>query len=329
MKITKITINNFKSINNLELDVKAYDNSYTTIMLGINEVGKSNILKAISLFSPSGDYLYHETHNQKDDDNKDVSICFDLSFEESDKYHGAALGDQSYLSNNDFKIKNIKKNVFLKSQAKNFAVSYTFDVELKGNFFYANLGNGKIELKKANSPEGTLEPMTLEKFRELCTPNIIRYIKNNEPSVSFWEPSPAYLISADIDLHAFSGNPDANIPLKNIFALAGFDTVEKIRGQITTITTPHIKSKLESKLSDAITSYINGIWQHKIEFVADIEGGRFSISVKDAGKENKHDRHPMNARSDGFRQFILLILSLSVEAKKLNLKNRLILIDEP
>lgn len=37
----------------------------------------------------------------------------------------------------------------------------------------------------------------------------------------------------------------------------------------------------------------------------------------------------MNSRSDGFKQFISFILSLSIETKKYDNKNRLILIDEP
>ena len=37
----------------------------------------------------------------------------------------------------------------------------------------------------------------------------------------------------------------------------------------------------------------------------------------------------MNSRSDGFKQFISFILSLSIETKKYDNNNRLILIDEP
>src|SRR5687767_9584930 len=48
MRLTSISIKNFKSIKSLELYFS--DNLYC--LIGKNEIGKSNILQAISLFSP-------------------------------------------------------------------------------------------------------------------------------------------------------------------------------------------------------------------------------------------------------------------------------------
>lgn len=39
MKITKIKIENFKSIKDIEFNLKKYGNSYTTMLVGINESG--------------------------------------------------------------------------------------------------------------------------------------------------------------------------------------------------------------------------------------------------------------------------------------------------
>ncbi|PIQ80087.1 MAG: hypothetical protein COV79_02340, partial [Parcubacteria group bacterium CG11_big_fil_rev_8_21_14_0_20_41_14] len=44
MEITKIKIENFKSIKEIEFDLKKYGNSHTTMLVGINESGKSNVL---------------------------------------------------------------------------------------------------------------------------------------------------------------------------------------------------------------------------------------------------------------------------------------------
>ena len=50
MIIKKAIINNFKSIEHIELDFDKISNSYTKIFVGINESGKSNILEALSYF---------------------------------------------------------------------------------------------------------------------------------------------------------------------------------------------------------------------------------------------------------------------------------------
>ena len=55
MEITKIEIENFKSIKKIEFDLKKYGSSYTTMLVGINESGKSNILEAMSYLNTPED----------------------------------------------------------------------------------------------------------------------------------------------------------------------------------------------------------------------------------------------------------------------------------
>jgi predicted ATP-dependent endonuclease of OLD family len=50
MKLEKITIENYKSIDKIEFIISEINNSFTYSLLGINESGKSSFLKAISLF---------------------------------------------------------------------------------------------------------------------------------------------------------------------------------------------------------------------------------------------------------------------------------------
>lgn len=52
MKLTSIEIENFKSIKKRTIDVEKHGGSYTTMFLGINESGKSNLLQAISFLMP-------------------------------------------------------------------------------------------------------------------------------------------------------------------------------------------------------------------------------------------------------------------------------------
>ena len=71
MKLTKIKIENFKSIQEIEFEIKKFGTSYTTMLLGVNESGKSNILEAMSFFeTPEDSFDYDEYQNQKDEKKK-------------------------------------------------------------------------------------------------------------------------------------------------------------------------------------------------------------------------------------------------------------------
>lgn len=48
MKLKNIKIADYKSISEIEIPISKRNNSYTTVLLGKNETGKSNILDAMS-----------------------------------------------------------------------------------------------------------------------------------------------------------------------------------------------------------------------------------------------------------------------------------------
>jgi len=342
MKITKITIENFKSIKKIEFDIKKFGDSYTTMLLGINESGKSNILQAMSfLDTPKEEFNYNTIHNQKDEKNDPVDLWFGLDFHNKDTYTKKIK--KKILNGNflNFEISSIVKNVYLQKDEKQFSESFDFEViKLTNNLFIKKIskngtaeeqagGKESFEISKKNDDEESFKKLTEELFKEFFKDDIAEIIKNYEPNVSFWKPSDEYLIS-DIDLNEFKDDIKSNTPLKHIFALSGFTTEESVKEKIEEISNMHLRSKLMSLLSEETTKYIKNIWNHKIDVIIEIsETLKLMISIKDNGAKNKHDRLGMSVRSEGFKQFISLILSLSVEAKKLDKKNQLILIDEP
>ncbi|MCK4635009.1 MAG: AAA family ATPase, partial [Candidatus Aenigmarchaeota archaeon] len=65
MELLKITIENFKSIDKLEFDIKKYGSSHTSMFVGINETGKSNILQAMSFLElPKEPFEFKELNNR-------------------------------------------------------------------------------------------------------------------------------------------------------------------------------------------------------------------------------------------------------------------------
>jgi len=342
MKISKIIIENFKSIKKIEFDIKKYGGSYTTMFLGINESGKSNILEAMSFFEvPEEKYDYGIIHNQKDEDDNPVDLWFYLNFENKNTY----LKEIRDTINNgevlNFEIQNIIKNVYLEKTETTFSESIEFEIKnLTKNLFIKKITknetvNGQVktinsfELSKKNDEEKTYEELTEELFKKYFEDKIISLIKKYEPSVSFWKPSDKYLIS-EVDLNAFKDDVDSNIPLKNIFALAGFTENKKIKDEIEKISNPQLRRKLMGNLSKKTTDYVKKIWKHKINIDIEItDSNRCIVSIKDDGKKNEYNYYQMNVRSEGFKQFISLILSLSIETSELKKINQLILIDEP
>jgi predicted ATP-dependent endonuclease of OLD family len=341
MRISKIIIENFKSISELEFDIKKFRQSYTTVFIGINETGKSNILQAMSYFNtPNDTFDYNIIHNQKDDKNQPIDIWFHLSFEKGESY---VVELRKKISNSDklnFKIENIVKNVYLQCDENEFSEDYSFDISLISKKLFikksaANTNvNGQVKSVETytlveNNDEDNLELLTNDLFEKYFAEEIKEIIKKFEPKASLWRPSKKFLIS-DVDLNKFKSDINSNIPLKHIFVVAGFKTRDIIEEEINKISNAQLRRKLMTTLSEAATKYIKKIWHHNIAFDIEItENGKCNVSIKDDGENNKHNYHKMSVRSEGFKQFVSLILSISIETKELNKRNSLILIDEP
>ena len=144
-----------------------------------------------------------------------------------------------------------------------------------------------------------------------------------------WRSSKEFLLNNTIDLDKFKEDPKINIPLLNIFKIYGVTSSEAIKELIEkSLKNQRKTDQLKEKLEQAVTKHINSIWkEHKIKFIVSINGSNCEVHVED--KDKKFNRFTMKQRSDGFKQFVSLILSLSVQNKTNELKDHLILIDEP
>ncbi len=335
MIIKKAIINNYKSIEHIELDFDKIGNSYTKIFVGINESGKSNILEALSYFKvPKSNVSFDSLCNQKLEDSEKIEISFYLELGENNIYISNFTNSNNKPQKIKFNIRNIVKRVSLQKKKNRFESSYDYDVELPNNIYVKtqqgfdtnyNLVDKYIINNKGD--EGyTL--LTKEMFIKLFNKNIFEKIEEMEPDVSMWKPSSDYILS-NINLHKFKDNTNSSKPLKNIFYLSGY-TEDKIKEIIDKVSNHTQRSILSSKLNTAINNYIGRVWSNKISVVIEIsETGNLSFLIKDQGVENEHNRFEITDRSQGAQQFLSLILSLSLEAENHERKNEIILIDEP
>ena len=336
MIVKKAIINNFKSIEHIELDFDKVGNSYTKIFVGINESGKSNILEALSYFKvPKSNVSFDSFCNQKLEDSEKCEISFYLEIGDNDCYINGIVDSSNKPQKIKFKISTIIKRVFLQKNKNRFESSYEYDVELLDkNIFIKKeqgLGNNYIPIDKYiinNKDVEGFQLLTNKLLLNLFRKNISEMIEKMEPDVSMWKPSPDYILS-NINLNKFKENTNSSKPLKNIFYLCGY-TDDKIKEKIDKVSNHTQRSILSSKLNTEINNYIGRVWSNKISVVIEItETGNLSFLIKDQGVENEHNRFEITDRSQGAQQFLSLILSLSLEAENHERKNEIILIDEP
>lgn len=336
MIIKKAVIDNFKSINRVEIPFDKVGNSFTKIFVGINESGKSNILEALSYFDVPEEKVSFDTFcNQKNEDSMSCDICFSIDFEEDEEETLQRIVNDAITSDYhlEFTLANIVKKVYLSKKSSTFEFVYDYDVTLNSSNLYVKLlkvsGKESISIVDEQQEENGYEILTPQNFDDYFYDVVSEFLEEHEPYVSVWKPSSEYLLF-NANLNVFKDKIGSNKPLYNIFKLSGYEDQKAIAEAIGKVTNPRSRSRLESKLNDTLNDYISKVWDNKIDLIIEItETGNFSLLIKDKGNENKHDRFSITERSQGAQQFLSLILSLSLETKNRERKNELILIDEP
>lgn len=336
MIIKKTVIDNFKSINRVEIPFDKVGNSFTKIFVGINESGKSNILEALSYFDVPEEKVSFDTFcNQKNEDSMSCDICFSIDFEEDEEYTLQRIVNDAITSDYhlEFTLANIVKKVYLSKESSTFEFVYDYDVILNSSNLYVKLlkvsGKETISIVDEQQEGNDYEILTSQNFDDYFYDVVSEFLEEHEPYVSVWKPSSEYLLY-NANLNVFKDKIGSNKPLYNIFKLSGYEDQKAIAEAIGKVTNPRSRSRLESKLNDTLNDYISKVWDNKIDLIIEItETGYFSLLIKDKGNVNKHDRFSITERSQGAQQFLSLILSLSLETKNRDRKNELILIDEP
>src|ERR1035437_2180396 len=85
LELSEIKISNYKSIGDISLDVKKFDNSYTTIFVGKNETGKSNLLKALQLVEcPDVSVKFEDFKNAQNDESEYIDAYFTYKFKNTE-----------------------------------------------------------------------------------------------------------------------------------------------------------------------------------------------------------------------------------------------------
>lgn len=307
MILKSIEISNYRSIDNIKFDIeKLSDNSYTYGLIGINEAGKSSILKALALKDTTDpSFLLPKDFRDK---NKPIVIkyLYTLDEEQIKEYKEKLKIGLEALSMSQISLHPLVAGIDL---------SY---VEIELTLHTADITQKQLDINIKGLPED-------EEQKEQILQVLRADISLNTHNVIFWTSEDKYLISQPISLADFNADPNISIPLKNSFALAGIDNIQDRLAQISDSTDTE---QLEEELGKAVTKHINRVWpQHPIKITFKIGDGFFNFHIKDKGAKGK--AKTADQRSDGFKQFISFLLTISAESINQQLIKTILLLDEP
>ncbi len=354
MRLKEIIIENYRSIKNLKISLE----HNCLFFFGINETGKSNILKAISLLDPQTKYNYSEDCKRQQK-KKTTLINYTFELEDSDLKEIANSQKELFERVNQMLIKKPNWKQILKP---NWKLEFTRSTQRNG-FLEIKLLEENIELKEnsmilkqkywqsttekkiikrpgpvkmvgeKDSPLPNLnqyDEITFEYFEKMVRDILKDYTILNLPKIIIWKPEDKYLTTEPIEISQFSANPLICIPLQNIFRLSGYNTNEEIKNTIADAKEDFSQMiSLTETLTKHATDYIHKTWPEYNKVVIDIrtDGNYFKITIRDS--EEDFNFFNMKARSEGFKKFISFLLTLSIQSKKGKTTNTIILVDEP
>jgi len=332
MKIKQITIKNYRSIKETPFNIsKRDDNSFTYGLIGINEAGKSSILKAIGLKDGLVDDNGTKLPLLKDFRSKEeikITYRYNITSKEDKELYdilnkensvndqspnleeGSVTEDEQTQEAEDGKVKEVKKskNTFLDSLIVDCVISFSgagIDPEYSISVFEEDQ---EIEINNKDEFDG--------------------FIEGNVHKTIFWTAEDRYLISKPINIEQFVSDANISIPLRNCFLLSSIQEAEikqKLDGALKDTTECE---HLEETLGNNVTEHIKSAWpNHPIKITFKIMDGHINFHVRDIGTKGKAQTSDM--RSDGFKQFISFLLTIAAENKNEELQNTILLLDEP
>lgn len=393
MKLRKVEIENFRSIKTAEIDFEKYP---CRILWGVNESGKSNIIKALMTLDPKYDIQQHSAQDKRmpSDEETDfshqywVDFCFALDDAE-------LLGVYNKLKTL-FLSKNIETEKIIKTAKKQFTLNelvvasknivkrvdlnsennerpvlyYTGDFTVtpkpenetyelldgwyqipvnvtsikiepnkiiqKGNYKFIKFDDYAENYTEAEIAQMKAKPLTISELRKLVRTEIENMANAKVPNIISWDALKDQTFHSDIPMQTFLQNPSAEAysHFKSMCLLASNYFPHNNDAEIVKVFEDAKKANrlesLYSHIEAESTRYLQSIWKgfENEELVINTSRGNdlIGISVKHVGRFA--NKIPTSYRSDGFKKFLKLMLTLSLKVKYCDIKDTIILIDE-
>lgn len=362
MLLDKVEISNYRSIDRLVLE---FPHS-CQVLIGINESGKSNVLRALQLLDPQSPIIPTDLRMERKEDPEvsegHVRFDFRLNGEQTQMVQKsihelveprsreqvfATVGDQS-LTVSDFCTATCRglHKVDLPSGKRSFSYWALPKDKYKISDGWARNTTGAIQ-QIEGGPEGTafvvppngfvrlggkarpdaFAAVTPEDLNKEIGPLVVNAIKANLPKCVFWRYSDQYLLPSSVNIAAFVADPSTCVPLRSMFELADYGL-----GDIGTSITnaknhsQHRYIQLLRKVETAATNHIREVWKDHKHVRIELQPNGDVLVPIVIDDSVPLD---MASRSDGFKRFVSFLLQVSAKVRSNELNNVLILVDEP
>lgn len=324
MKLKSLSIKNFRSIEDEAFNVTEVDGTHTFTLIGINESGKSSFLRAVALVDNDDEKVVFPKDYFDETQQIEVILNYDLDAQD-EKDLKSDLAEKGFEKDILSKIKIQKLAVCASFEPDAGSTKKVFDViTFEQNVFADYTLQGDKPVKK--DPQQTQDDFELEKYFAAHLP---KYFWKIAHRIVFWKSDSKHLINEQINLDEFAADPgNISIPLMNCFELAGV-AKKNIATEVAKLKTdPAEINNLQEKLGDKVTAHIKKVWpNHPVKIKFQINNSLLSFLVED--EKVKYKSKTTEQRSDGFRQFISFLLTISAENATNQLSNSLLLLDEP
>ncbi|MDO9359338.1 MAG: AAA family ATPase [Polaromonas sp.] len=360
MKLTSVGIANFRSIEELRIEFV----HGCQVLIGINESGKSNILKAIQLIdqttvTTAGD-LRVERKDDLDVGEGNVTFQFLLTKKEMEsieskaieavnkgsrgeifcKHNGTPLTAAEFIASRNYGVYEVaipgdsrrSKYFSLIDGAHQIAKGWAFN---KSDTDVVGVEDGKPFLMAPRSFAKFVEvpqlagvvPAQPEQLNEVIGPFVSAFIEKHLPKCIFWKYSDQYLLPSTVNVPNFVANPDACIPLRSMFELAGYTgaaigaSIEKSKA-----ASNHRYFQLLRRVETAATKHLRDVWKDHKDVRIELQPNGDLLHPLIVDESVPLD---MASRSDGFKRLVSFLLQISAKARSNELKDVLLLVDEP
>ncbi|WP_298083496.1 AAA family ATPase [uncultured Campylobacter sp.] len=340
MKLDRFEIKNFRSIKDMTINIEERNGKKCIILVGKNEAGKSNILKAISAVFGQYEVSIKDQNKNATDDKYYIRAIFKLEENDFNVLETGLFEEYNIKDTNIFQ-NNLDIRNFIKESFNEILLTIKIDdnEEPRLKYWSYKTLDKKYKILRSvyyeqNSKQITVSSkensigneLLINDLKNIIFTNIENYIINIEElynNMIFWEYNDQYLLPSSLNSEDFKNDPDICIPLKNIFYLNNITDIEQ------DIENASKKDKglhgFLERISKEATKEFRKIWPDldNIEFIIRKDGEEFDIRIKEKEFYSNEDR------SDGFKRFIAILLMLSIESRTQEADNRLILFDEP
>ncbi len=358
MNLKEVHIINFRSIKDCTISLAPR----CRVLVGINEAGKSNILKALSLLSPSENPTKDDIRQPLRDEQPPkmawVDFIFALDATEAEqianeslkkvytedpekavlRQHGEAENPKQFFISRNRGLYRV--NVFVPAKFPSYwTLGKEYSLEpgwkkpsascppsavLPGTAL-AIKNFSLIYLKDYKDvPAGYLDEATIETANEIAGEQLKSLVLAKLPEVVYWTYQEKNLLPSQIGLDQFQASPTTCVPLMHMFGMAD---VPNIAPALTEARQkPQLLRNLLNRVAGRATKHLHEVWRETraIEIDLSPNGPHIDASIKD--KDNLFD---FAHRSDGFKRFITFLLMISARVRTRNLQNAFVLIDEP